>query len=170
MTHSTRKAAFGLGPIMPLNNRPTIGPNRTDAKAEDLGPIPNRTNATRLDQRKPLILLAILYVWSNISKYVLVVIENIFLRKNTIKNFRTRPRVRAHTRYLLPRARARYSIRRILSGEPKDRASVNINRADPRPGAIGFPDPKAAAPIGRGDAALSRDLLSNRRTSWVFMT
>ena len=128
MTHNTRKATFELGPIMPVNNWPTIGPNRTNAKAEKLGPIPNRTSATQLDQRKPLILLALLYVWSNLSKYVLVVIENIFLRKNIIKNFRTRPRVRAHTRHLLPRARARYSIRRILSGEPKDRASVNINR------------------------------------------
>jgi hypothetical protein len=51
MTHNTRKVAFGLGPIMPVNNRPTIGPNQADAKAEDLGPIPNRTNATQLDQR-----------------------------------------------------------------------------------------------------------------------
>ena len=114
MTHNTRKAAFGVGPIMPANNWPTIGPNRTNAKVEKLGPIWNWTSATQLDQREPLILLAILHVWSNLSKYVLVVIENIFLRKNIIKNFRTRLRVRAHTRHLLPRARARYSIRRNL--------------------------------------------------------
>ena len=119
MTHNTRKAAFGLGPIMPSNNWPTIGPNRTNAKAEKLGPIPNRTSATQLDQRKPLCLLAILYFWSNLSKYVLVVIENIFLRKNVIENFRTRLRVRVHTRYLLPRARARYSIRRISESSPR---------------------------------------------------
>ena len=112
MTHNTLNAAFGLGPIMTENNWTSIGPNRANEKAISFGPIQNKTNATQLDQRKPLFLLAILYVWSNLSKYVLVVIENIFLRKNTIKNFRTRPRVRAHTRHLLSRARARYSIRR----------------------------------------------------------
>ena len=111
MTHNTRKAAFGLGPIMPSNNWPTIGPNRTNAKAEDFGPIPNRTNATQLDQRKPLILLAILYVWSNLSKYIMVVIENIFFKKNIIKNFRTRARVRVRARSPITRTRARNSIK-----------------------------------------------------------
>ena len=114
MTHNTRKAAFGVGPIMPVNNWPTIGPSRANAKAEDFGPIWNWTNATQLDQREHLILLAILHVWSNLSKYVLVVIENIFLRKNIINNFRTRARVRVRARNPITRTRARNSIRRIL--------------------------------------------------------
>ncbi|MBQ1345233.1 MAG: hypothetical protein IIY62_02625 [Kiritimatiellae bacterium] len=150
MTHNTLNAAFGLGPIMTENNWTSIGPNRANEKAISFGPIQNKTNATQLDQRKPLFLLAILYVWSNLSKYVLVVIKNYFLIKNIIENFKWRARVRVHARNPIKRARARYSIRRILIGEPTGHASGDINRADPRPGAQGFPDPKVAAPIGRG--------------------
>ena len=67
---------------------------------------------TTLAQQKPLILLGEMHFCANFQYIPLRGMENLFLIKNIVENFRTRPRVCAHTRNPIKRARARYSIRR----------------------------------------------------------
>ena len=69
-------------------------------------------SATQSAQQKPLILLGEMHFCANLSYISLVGLKNIKVGKNSVENFKTRARRRVHTRYLLPRARARYSIRR----------------------------------------------------------
>ena len=109
--------------LQPRNLCQSRAANIGTALAQAEGPIfganKNPTCQTTLAQQKPLILLGEMHFCANFQNLLLIDVENIFLIKNTIKNFRTRPRVRAHTRHLLPRARARYSIRRISENSPR---------------------------------------------------